>query len=72
LDSFSTYRSFPEQKNLVAGFDGRFKLSPKMVSVFQVVGTNSRRCFFDPEFEAVLDQAQAQRNRDICGTAVQA
>jgi len=65
---FSTYRSFPEQKNLVAGFDGRFKLSPKLVSVFQVVGTNSRRCFFNPEFEADLDEGQAQRNRDVCGT----
>jgi hypothetical protein len=65
---FATYRGFPEQKNLVAGFDGRFKLSPKLVSVFQVVGTNSRRCFFDPEFEPTLNLDQAASNREICGT----
>ena len=67
---FSTFRSFPEQKNIVAGFDGRFKLSPKMVMTFQVVGTNSKRCFFDAEFEPLLDSTQAQRNRDICGTGI--
>jgi hypothetical protein len=39
-----------------------------LVSVFQVVGTNSRRCFFNPEFEEIVDQALAQRNRDVCGT----
>lgn len=65
---FATYRSFPEQKNLLAGFDGRFKLSPKMVSTFQVVGTNSKRCFFDAEFEPQNDLQQAARNREICGT----
>lgn len=64
---FSTYRSFPEQKNLLAGFDGRFKFSPKMTSVFQVVGTTSRRCFFDPEFEPTLNPVQAASNRATCG-----
>lgn len=68
---FATYRSFPERKNLVAGFDGRFKLTPKLVSVFQVVGTSSRKCFFDAEFEPTLNTLQAQRNRDICGTGRQ-
>ena len=68
LGFFATYRSFPEQKNLLAGFDGRFKLSPKMVSTFQVVGTNSKRCFFDPEFEPLNDLQQAATNREICGT----
>ena len=70
LGFFATYRSFPEQKNLVAGFDGRFKLNPKTVTTFQVVGTNSRRCFFDPEFEPLVDNDQAQRNREICGTGI--
>ncbi|MEQ1645044.1 MAG: DUF5916 domain-containing protein, partial [Pyrinomonadaceae bacterium] len=32
---FSTYRNFVEQKNLLAGFDGRFKLSPKLTAQFQ-------------------------------------
>ncbi len=64
---FATYRSFPEQKNFVGGFDGKIKLSPKLVSQFQVVGTTSRRCFFDAEFEPTLNSVQAQRNREICG-----
>ncbi|HSK70880.1 MAG TPA: DUF5916 domain-containing protein [Pyrinomonadaceae bacterium] len=64
---FSTYRSFPEQRNLLGGFDGRFKLDDKTVFQFQAVGTNSRRCFFDPEFEPSLNVAQRDRNREICG-----
>ncbi len=65
---FGTYRTFPEQKNLVAGFDGRFKLNPRLSSSFQVVGTSSRRCFFDAEFDPTLNVTQAQSNREICGT----
>lgn len=68
LGFFGTYRSFPEQKNIVGGFDGRFKLTPRLTSQFQVVGTNSRRCFFDAEFEPAEFASQAQRNREICGT----
>lgn len=64
---FATYRSFPEQRNLLGGFDGRFKLDDKTVFQFQVVGTNSRRCFFNPEFEPALNPLQTQRNREICG-----
>lgn len=65
---FGTYRSFPEQKNLLAGFDGKFKLNPKTVFQFQALATSSRRCFFEVDFEPVLDPDQARRNRDICGT----
>lgn len=64
---FGTYRDFPEQKNLLAGIDGRIKINPKLTSQFQVVGTTSRRCFFDPEFEPTLDPLQAASNRAICG-----
>lgn len=64
---FGTYRTFPEQKNLVAGFDGRFKLSPTTSSVFQIVGTASKRCFFDASFETSLNPAQTLANREICG-----
>ncbi|QQS34085.1 MAG: carbohydrate binding family 9 domain-containing protein [Acidobacteriota bacterium] len=65
---FGTYRNFVEQKNLTAGFDGRMKLSPKITSSFQVVGTNSKRCFLEREFDPAADPVQAQRNREICGT----
>ena len=64
---FATYRSFPEQRNVLGGFDGRFKLNEKTVFQFQVVGTNSRRCFFNADFEPTLNPLQARRNREICG-----
>lgn len=67
---FGTYRTFPEQKNLLAGFDGRIKFTPKITSAFQVVGTTSKRCLFDPEFEPTLDPTQAASNRSICGTGL--
>ena len=63
----ATYRGFPEQRNILGGFDGRFKLNEKTVFQFQAVGTNSRRCFADREFEPLLNPFQAQRNREICG-----
>lgn len=65
---FATYRGFPEQKNLLAGVDARIKLNPKLTSVFHVVGTNSRRCHFEKEFEPLLDPTQAMRNREICAS----
>lgn len=66
LGFFATYRSFPEQKNLLAGFDGRLKWSPKAYTTFQVLGTTSRRCFFDAEFEPAVNPLQARRNREVC------
>jgi hypothetical protein len=63
---FATYRSFPEQHNVLGGFDGRIKINSKTVSQFQVVGSNSRRCLFNATFEPSLDPLQAQRNREIC------
>ena len=65
---FSTYRSFPEQKNIVGGFDGRIKFTDKLVSQFQIVGTNSRRCFFNSDFDPALNPVQSLRNREICDT----
>ena len=67
LGFFGTARIFPEQRNFLAGFDGRIKYSPKLISQFQIVGSNSRTCFRDAAFEPDLNQMQAQRNREICG-----
>lgn len=64
----ATYRGFPEQKNLLASIDGRVKFSPKLVSQFQFIGTHTRDCFFESEFDPTNDPLQAQRNREICGT----
>lgn len=65
---FGTFRSFSEQKNLLAGIDGRIKFNPALTGAFQVVGTYSKRCFFDPEFEPTSNLIQAASNRSICGT----
>ncbi len=64
---FGTYRTFREQSNLLASIDGRIKLNPKMSSQFQVIGTNSKRCFFNPQFEPTLDPGQAATNSATCG-----
>lgn len=67
---FGTYRSFPERKNLLASVDSRIKLNPTTTAQFQVVGTSSRRCFFENDLEADIDPLRAQRNREICGTGL--
>ena len=64
---FGTMRVFPENRNFVGGFDGKFKLNAKTMTQFQILGTHSRRCFFNPGFEPVNETLQAQRNREICG-----
>lgn len=65
---FGTFRSFSEQKNLLLGIDGNLKLNPALSARFQVAGSTSKRCFFDPEFEPTLNTVQAASNRSICGT----
>ena len=45
----ATSYNFIEQHNQLLGIDGRFQLDPKTVASFQVIGTTSRRCFFEPE-----------------------
>lgn len=43
--------SFIEKHNLLGGFDGRFRLDPQTVFSFQVLGTNSRRYFYDADLD---------------------
>lgn len=45
---FSTARIFPKNRNFTGGFDGTMKLDPKTVMKFQVLGTHSRKNFYDP------------------------
>lgn len=68
IGMFLTYRGAPEQKNILASIDAKYKINNRTTSVFQFVGTNSRRCFQDKEFEATLNYEQAASNRAICGT----
>jgi hypothetical protein len=49
LGLIATTYSFIQRHNHLAGLDGLFRLDPKTVFSFQVLGTNSRRLFFDPE-----------------------
>jgi hypothetical protein len=64
---FATTYNFTDLHNNTVGLDGRFKLSPKIVSDFMVIGTNSRRCFFNPDFNQVENPAQGLENRNKCG-----
>jgi hypothetical protein len=48
---FGTTYNFPERHNHTGGFDGRFTLSPKTVTEFQIIGTNSRRNFYDADLD---------------------
>ena len=43
-----TSYNFIEKHNQLGGIDGRFRIDPKTYAVFQVLGTTSRRCFFEP------------------------
>lgn len=65
---FGTARMFPEQRNFLGGFDGRFKLNASTVMQFQVVGTHSRRCFFENSFEPLVNPTAAIRNREVCNS----
>lgn len=46
---FGTARVFPKNRNFVGGFDGTFKLNPKTVLNFQVLGTHSRKNFYNAD-----------------------
>lgn len=54
LGFFATTYNFPGNHNHTGGFDGRFRLSPKVVTEFQVVGTNTRGVFYDPDLNQNL------------------
>ncbi len=45
----ATSYNFIEKHNQAAGIDGKFRIDPKTYASFQVLGTTSRRCFFEPE-----------------------
>lgn len=47
----ATTYNFVDRHNHTAGFDGRFKLTPSVVAEFQVLGTNSRRLFYNPDLD---------------------
>jgi len=48
---FATTYNFVDNHNHTAGFDGRFKLSPKVVTEFQILGTHTRSNFYNAELD---------------------
>jgi hypothetical protein len=46
---FSTARIFPQNRNFLTGIDGKYKFDNATTMVFQVLGTHSRKNFYDPE-----------------------
>ncbi|MDQ4121351.1 MAG: carbohydrate binding family 9 domain-containing protein [Acidobacteriota bacterium] len=54
LGFFATTYNFPGRHNHVGGFDGRFRLAENLIADFQVIGTNSRRVFYDSELNQNL------------------
>jgi len=49
---FGTARIFPQDRNFVSGFDGKFKFNPATTMTFQVAGTKTRENFYDPSRDA--------------------
>jgi hypothetical protein len=49
LGFLATSYNFIERHNQLAGFDGRFKLDKQTTLTFQVLGTASRRFFYEPQ-----------------------
>jgi uncharacterized protein DUF5916/cellulose/xylan binding protein with CBM9 domain len=47
-----TSYNFIEKHNQLGGIDGRFQISKQKTFKFQVLGTTSRRCFFEPALDA--------------------
>lgn len=48
---FGTARVFPRNRNFVGGFDGTVRLNPRTVMLFQVLGTHSRKSFYNPDLD---------------------
>lgn len=53
IGMFATQYHFGSRRhNNLLGFDGKFQLDPRTLVDFQVVGTNSRRTFYNPNTDA--------------------
>ena len=53
IGMFATTYNFVDRHNHTAGLDGRFRLDQKTVAEFQVLGTHSRRNFYNPDLDTV-------------------
>ncbi len=55
----ATTYNFIDKHNHLAGLDGRFRLDQKTIIQFQVIGTTSKRPFFNPNFLRDFEQGVA-------------
>lgn len=53
LGFFGTARIFPQSRNFVGGFDGKYKFDPATTMTFQVLGTYSKKRFYDADVDRV-------------------
>jgi hypothetical protein len=51
IGMLATTYNFIEKHNQLAAVDGRFRLDPKSVLSFQLIGTSSRNFFYNPELD---------------------
>ncbi|HEY0546032.1 MAG TPA: DUF5916 domain-containing protein [Pyrinomonadaceae bacterium] len=50
IGMIATTYNFPDSYNNVAGIDGRFRINPRTIFQFQVLGTRTHQPFFNPNF----------------------
>ncbi|HKP73175.1 MAG TPA: DUF5916 domain-containing protein, partial [Pyrinomonadaceae bacterium] len=62
IGMIATSYNFVEKHNQVLGLDGRFKLNPKTIAGFEVIGTNSKNFFRD-----LASDVTSYRNRNGFG-----
>ncbi len=74
IGMIATTYNFPDNYNHVLGFDGRFKLNPRTIFQFQVLGTTSHQPFFNPDYlrqrEAGLTRSQTSPVLDRIGNGL--
>jgi hypothetical protein len=76
----ATTYNFIERHNQLAGFDGRLTLNPQTVFTFQLLGTSSRRFFYDTDLDQNIYRtangfayhAQLQRNTRLLNVSLTA
>ena len=49
---FATARTFPKNRNFTGGFDGKIRFDDKTIMTFQVLGTHSRKFFYDANIDS--------------------
>lgn len=54
LGIFATTYNFIDRHNHTGGLDGRFRLSPKIVTEFEILGTHTRGNFYDADLDQSL------------------